>query len=516
MRRARLMSTLTDRSLVEVPATEAHGPFVLGLDVGTSSVRAALFDGRGREVAATQARVPRAFRTTRDGGAESDAAELIAQVETVIDAALARAPAVEIDALALACFWHSLSGVGADGRPLTPIYGWADTRAATEAAALRTRADERATHRRTGCRFHAGYWPAKLLWLRRGQPLVYESVTRWLSPGELLAQTFCGAATMSISMASGTGLFNQRLCAWDAETLALLDLPHEQLPPLAATGQTFKLNDDYARRWPRLRNTRIFPAVGDGAANNIGAGCVAGDAAALMIGTSGALRVLWAGGPPDELPDSLWCYRADERRVVVGGALSDGGGLYAWLTHALAFDVDAATVVTELAMMEPDAHGLTVLPFWAGERSTGWADDARGAITGFTLHTRPVEILRAAMEAVAYRFALIAAALAPLAPQMEIRASGGALAASPVWTQIIADVLGRPVQFANVAEASSRGAVLLALETLDASAALETVPPPPVTQIFTPDVAHHARYRAGLARQQQAYAAIIGRARDNG
>ncbi len=95
------------------------------------------------------------------------------------------------------------------------------------------------------------------------------------------------------------------------------------------------------------------------------------------------------------------------------------------------------------------------------------------------------------------------------------RAPVGALAASPVWTQIIADVLGRPIKLSHVVEASSRGAVLLALETLGAIANLISVPFPPSTQIFIPNAAHHARYRAGLARQQQAYKAIISRVPDN-
>ncbi|MGI9107694.1 MAG: FGGY-family carbohydrate kinase [Pyrinomonadaceae bacterium] len=220
---------------------------------------------------------------------------------------------------------------------------------------------------------------------------------------------------------------------------------------------------------------------------------------------------MWAGEPPAEaLPDALWCYRADHRRVVVGGALSDGGGLYGWLSDS--FKLGGETDETALAAMEPDAHELTVLPFWAGERSTGWSAQARGAILGLTMHTRPVEIVRAAMEAVAYRFALIAESLLPFAPDAEIRASGGALRASPTWAQILADVLGRPLQLAPAREASSRGAVLLALETLGAIediAAAAGLPTLSTGQRFMPDEERHARYLEGLARQQRAYDAIV-------
>lgn len=496
-----------EREGEEVTAVEERAPFVLAIDIGTSSVRAALFDGRGREVAGTQASVGRSFSTTREGGAEADAGELIAQVESVVEESLARSPVSSIEAVAVACFWHSLVGIDGRGRALTPVYGWADTRAAGEADALRRRYDEREMHRRTGCRFHAGYWPAKLLWLGKENPELYGAVALWVSPGEFLTLKLCGELAASVSMASGTGLLNQRSCEWDEAALDIAGLSAKQLPPLAAPGQTFRLTDDYARRWPQLRDARLFPAMGDGAANNIGSGCVDKSAAGLMVGTSGAMRLAWAGEPPDAVPDSLWCYRADHRRVVVGGALSDGGGLYGWLSGALKLGADADD--DALAALEPDAHGLTLLPFWAGERSTGWSAQARGAILGLTMNTSPAEIVRAAMEAVAYRFALIAESLLPFAPEAEIRASGGALAASPTWTQILSDALGRPLQLAPAREASSRGAALLALESLGAIEDIAALPPLAPGQTFTPDQTRHARYLEGLARQQRAYDAFM-------
>ncbi|HEV7903746.1 MAG TPA: FGGY family carbohydrate kinase, partial [Pyrinomonadaceae bacterium] len=254
------MDVFVEREMEEVTAIEARAPFVLAIDIGTSSVRAALFDGRGREVAGTQGSVGRSFSTTREGGAEADAGELVAQVESVIDASLARSPVSSVEAVAVACFWHSLVGIDGHGRALTPVYGWADTRAAAEADALRRRYDEREMHRRTGCRFHAGYWPAKLLWLRKENPELYGAVALWVSPGEFLTLKLCGEVAASVSMASGTGLLNQRSCEWDDAALDIAGLRANQLPPLAAPGWTCRLTDEYARRWPQLRDARLFPA----------------------------------------------------------------------------------------------------------------------------------------------------------------------------------------------------------------------------------------------------------------
>lgn len=492
--------------------SEPEASCALALDIGTSSVRAALYDLQGNEIAGTAVHHERQLGSTSDGGAELDAEDAIEQVARAIDAALALSSktARRIEIVAISCFWHSLVGVGLDGRGLTPVYGWADTRSAPFIEELRQRFDESATHARTGCRFHPSYWPAKWLWLSRHHAPAFPSNTRWMSFSEILMERFFGVrATISVSMASGTGLFNQRLCGWDEEFIARLGLRLEQLPHIAGAGTAFVgLTDEYANRWPQLKDARWHPAIGDGAANNIGAGCVTREDVALMIGTSGAMRVLYEGEPLAEIPAELWCYRADGRRVVVGGALSDGGGLYAWMRDALKFDVADEEIESALREMPPDEHGLTLLPFWAGERSTGWNAKARGAIIGLNMHTRPIEILRASMEAISYRFALITEALNKITPQGNLIASGGALRVSRVWTQMLADVLGRPLTLSETREASSRGAVLLALE---ADGKIQTIADAhrKSGKVFEPDMSRHARYREGLQRQQKLYECLI-------
>ena len=251
-----------------------------------------------------------------------------------------------------------------------------------------------------------------------------------------------------------------------------------------------------------------IPAIGDGACSNIGAGCITPERFALMIGTSGAERVVWC---PEKLqiPHGTWCYRVDERRVVLGGALNDGGSLFDWLRRSLRLPpIDKAEA--ELATLQPDAHGLTVLPFWAGERSPGWAQDARGAIVGLRLHTRPVEILRAALEAVALRFAELDRILLEAMPNSrEVIATGGALLHSPPWLQIMADVLGRPVLASAELEASSRGASLLALEALGLLDQPLEKQRPEVRAHYDPVAEHTQRYRQAAARQRRLYDALI-------
>jgi gluconokinase len=483
---------------------------LLALDIGTSGVRAALFDARGSEVVGQSIRVDSRATILAEFGA-IDAEVLLEHVAETLDALFANLyeSDTRIELIAVSCFWHSLVGVDDAGRPTTPLFGWSDRRAAQASRQLRREYDEVKFHARTGCRFHPSYWPAKLLRLRTEEPKTFKSTSRWLSFAEYMTLHFFGETAASVSMASGTGLMDQRTCEWDQELLEAFDVNVAQLPQIASDHQTFhKLSSAYARRWPQLSDARMFPAIADGAANNIGAGCSTPERVALMIGTSGAMRVLFQGPPPTRIPFELWCYRADRKRVVVGGALSDGGSLYRWIRESLLSSEDSEWIEDELDRLDADAHGLTVLPFWSGERSTGWNPDARGAISGMTLQTRPIEILRAAMEAVAYRFALIARALEPLAPDAGVVVSGHALSSSPAWVQILADVLGRRLNVSERVEASTRGAALLALEAAGKIRNIEDFSVP-VEAVFEPDMTRHARYQVGLERQQRMYERVV-------
>jgi gluconokinase len=489
---------------------EHEGPVVLAFDVRTSGVRAGLFDSRGDEIEGSQVSLSHEFADLA-GGTDSDPDALIEFVECALDIAVARAESFvsRIDYVAPTCFWHSLVGVDDQGRAVTPLLGWADTRAAEAVKELRSKFDESRTHPRTGARFHPSYWPAKLLWLKQERPGIFAQATQWLSVSDYLFLRLFGDASTSISMASATGLFNQHGCEWDRELLEGLGISIEQLPLVAQPGKTFqRLTLDYASRWPLLDGAAWFPAIGDGAANNIGAGCVTSDRVTLMIGTSGAMRVLFSGNPPASLPSELFCYRADRDRVVIGGALSDGGGLYRWMKDTLSLSYDDDELETKLATMEPDAHGLTVLPFWSGERATGWSSSAQGSIVGLTARTEPIDILRAGMEAVCYRFALLAEALDRVAPKATIVAAGNALLSSPAWAQMIADVLGRRIEISGISEASSRGAALLTLEAAGKIDSIETVEAE-FADAYKANMTRHARYAEAVERQQKLYQELI-------
>ncbi len=492
-------------------------PLVLALDVGTSSSRASLYDAAGDRIPEVEAQIAYAPRTTADGGAELDPEALFDDLARAIDQVVAGSRAVRrgeargrVIAISASTFWHSLMGVDADGRALTPVYLWMDARSRDDAVALQHAFDQQAVHDRTGCLLHWSYWPAKLRWLRRTQPEVWGQVKRWVSFAEYAHQRLTGQATISVSMASGTGLFDQHRCDWDAELLRAVGVEPAQLGQLVSLrGDESKLERSYAERWPELARQPWFPALGDGAASNLGAGCATRDRFAVMIGTSAAERVVWRPSGSFSIPRQVWCYRVDDERVVMGGAMNDGGSLIEWLEQTLQLGSLPAAEV-EAGRLEPDAHGLTILPLWGGERSPGWAPDARGAIVGLRLHHRPADILRAALEAIAYRFGEIDNGLREVVPEStEVVATGGALLHAPVWLQIMADVLGRPVTASAEPQASSRGVALLAFEALDRLERPIEAVVPQAQAIYQPLAGHTERYRAAAARQRRLYDVLV-------
>jgi gluconokinase len=508
------MSTITIDEVGEVIQPESNPvsavdqrfpAVILSLDVGTSGVRAVLFDERGNEL--EQART----RTQRDSSpgdfAEVDANEIVSEVVMTIDELMIKAPDSRPKYVAISAFWHSLIGVDGDGNATTQLLTWADTRGAKFARILRSEFDESEWHARTGCRFHPSYWPAKLLWLRSEFPERVAKTELWLGFAEFLCLKLFGTPAASISMSSATGLFNQRMNDWDWQSIDALKISPATLPPIV-TKPAIGFKREFCERWPSLSASSLTAIIGDGAANNIGGGSTTNARIALMVGTSGAMRTIFAGDPPLSLSNGLWSYRVDQKRVVIGGALSDGGGLYRWLTRSLVLD-DFTSLEDQLSRLAADSHGLTILPFWSGERSTGWYPDARGAILGLTQRTTTIEIVRATLEAIAYRFALISKALEPVAPGATIVATGNALRGSAVWAQILADVLGRKLVIGGSAEASARGAALLALEAVGKIGPIEDLRVVE-EQVFEPDMSQHRRYADGLARQEQFYGRLMG------
>jgi gluconokinase len=458
-----------------------------------------------------EGRQPCRFTILPVGGIEADAEAMLNQVFRSIDLALQQAGSLagEIAGVAACTFVSNIFGITQDGAAFTPLYPYSDTRPKTDTHFLRQQLDEETVHQRVGCYFHSSYLPARLRWLHRVNPAVFAKAVGWVSLGEYLWLKLFGNTAVSYSAASWTGLLDRKHLAWDEELLEHLPVKSGNLSPLCDIAQPNQgLRDEFCQRWPPLAEVPWFPAIGDGAAANIGSGCTSSNQVAISLGSTSAVRAVLKN-EIETIPAGLWCYRVDHRRLLLGGALTEGGNLFNWLKKLVQVD-RIPKLESALLQSIPGAHGLTFLPLIAGERSPGWVDDATGSIKGLTLATTPLDLLQAGLEGVICRILQIYELLRQALPsQPQIIASGGAAMHSPFMLSRLADALGQPVYPSAVGEASARGAALLALEALGILQEADDILPP-VGEAYHPDPERHQRFRAMLHAQKEFYRQVFG------
>lgn len=475
---------------------------ILAIDIGSSSTRTELYDGALNPIEHTFSQRTYQLQTAPDGRAELDPVHLVDTVTACIGESLE--PIDRVDAIGISCFWHSLLGVDANADSTTAVLMWADTRSATVVRELAGQIDLHAHHQRTGTRLHTSYPMGKLPWLAREHPELVHRTTQWMSFPEYLQLKLTGTLTVSTSMASGTGLFNRTNLTWDDEALASAGIGDDTLA---------RLSDDpidvpESAGCPQLAGAKWVPAIGDGAANNLGSFAITSRHPALMVGTTGALRLV-TSNPPERLPPRLWQYRLDASNALLGGALSEGGGVIAWLMDTLRAP-DHAEVEQRIARSNPDHHGLIILPYLAGERSPNWHPDAVGTIHGLRLDTDPVDIIQATMESIGYSFAAILDDLDHLLePPVEIIATGNALRLNRTWIQMIADICEYPLLLPDQTESSLRGAALHALRQVGAKPSMPDVPTR--SERFDPRTEWSSTYADARERQAELYRLLVER-----
>lgn len=467
------------------------GERVLAIDLGTSSVRAMVFASEGpghlAVVDGALARRQRHLDSSRPGQATFDARGYTADLVACIDELHDHGQLEGVAHVAPDSQWHSVVAVDARGHPLTDLVSWADTRARRQSPGPEVDELEQ-LRQRTGCAFAPMYWTWRLPWLSAAATSGLPAGARFLGLPEYVGLQLLGDDSTSVSMASATGLLSTATHSWDGQALQLAGVAPAQLPPLAPEGWRGRLGPRWRRRWPALAGAQWHPALGDGAAANLGVGCTTADRVAMTVGTSAAVRSVRLGGagraatPPGHLPGGLWRYCIDRQRVVLGAAYSSGGQLYSWALSLWEGTSTGATGTTGGAASHAGAvshevrydlpvpvgagsEGVLVIPWHAGTRPPApWVPGGMGCVLGLGLGHGGAHIVSAAVEAVCFQMAdgfdqLEATGDAPLV----VLANGGAIERSPWWQQRLAATLGRPVTFSTVPETTARGAAAQAL-----------------------------------------------------
>jgi len=468
---------------------------IAALDIGTSRVKAIAVDGRGNLLGRCDVELPRLLG---DGGTAAQ------PIEPVVDAAQQSLRGLiepcgdrRFEALAVSGAMHALAPIGADDRPLAAAMTWADRRAAGVADATADEVEDRdALYRRTGCPWSALYHPPRLRWWAGREP----RARRWVGIKDAVLHRLTDRWATDASLASATGLLDIHRGAWDGEALGLAGVGAATLPELVEpTAIVGKLTAGAARATGLARGLPVVAGASDGALANLGAGAGPGEAV-VTVGTSAAVRRL-VDRPMLHPRRRTWCYIAPGRRWLAGAAMNSGGiAVDRLFREAYRGEADPWAVMPEEAAAVPiGSEGVTVMPFVHGERELIWPRQAGWRVEGFDAgrHHRG-HLARATLEAVTMAAATLWEAVASLAgegdrPGEAARLTGG-ITRSPLWRQMLADVLGVTLKPIEAADASATGAAALAIDAMTGRppSSLKVEPEP----MIRPNAEHHEAYQA--------------------
>ncbi|MDR2525445.1 MAG: xylulokinase [Oscillospiraceae bacterium] len=477
--------------------------YLLGIDIGTSACKTAVFDQTGKVIAQTAAEYPLA--TPQPGWAEQNAdqwweATAKALRQLWVDISPAQIAAVGIDGQG----WSPVL-LDAHGDVLCPTPLWLDTRA-TEIC-NRLRKEEAAHFALCGNPIQPGYLTPKLAWVRENMPEVYKQARCVLQSNSFIAYRLTGAQYEDFSMAYGYHCFDMRRARWDEAACEVLGVDKKLLPALARCDSIIgKVTPEAARVTGLPEGTPVAAGGLDAACATFGAGVVAPGQTQEQGGQAGGLSVC------------IGEYKADPRLILglhvvpncwlLQGGTTGGGGVMRWMTAQFGDGQSFAALDALAATVPPASEGVTFLPYMNGERSPIWNPSAKGVFYGLDFGKTRAHLFRAALEGAAYALRHnLEVAEAAGASVTEFHAVGGA-ANSRLWMQIKADVTGKPLHVPSADTAATLGAAMLAgvgvgMYPSCAAAAQATVRR---GAGYTPDSEHKAAYDAGYQTYLALYA----------
>lgn len=483
--------------------------YLLGIDVSTTATKALLIDEQGEVVAVAATEYD--FDTPQPLWSEQDPAlwwhgaivsirSLFSQ--TGIDPAA-------IQGVGLTGQMHGLVLLDGEGQVLRPSILWNDQRTAAQCDQIRERIGKAKLIQSTGNDALTGFTAPKILWVRDQEPEVYARVRHILLPKDYVRYQLTGEQAMDCADGAGTLLLDLQKRDWSTEVLDALEIPRAWLPTIyEGPSITGRITADAATATGLLVGTPVMAGGGDQAAQAVGVGAVQEGIIALTLGTSGV--VFGSVNHPFIEPEGrlhAFCHSVPGRWHLMGVMLSAAGSLR-WYRDTIAPGVGYDELLQPAANVRPGSEGLLFLPYLTGERTPHPDPLARGAFIGLTVrHTLP-HMSRAVLEGVAFglrdSFELMKGI--GLSTIQQVRVSGGG-ARSPLWRQILADVLGSELVTVNTTEGAAYGAALLAgvgagvWESVDAActAAITT------TGTTTPNTETSHYYTDAYAQYRQLY-----------
>ncbi|MBY5522244.1 xylulokinase [Rhizobium leguminosarum] len=477
----------------------------LGLDLGTSGVKAMLIDGDQKIVGSANGSLD--VSRPHSGWSEQEPAHWVRATEEAVAGLKAKHPKelAAVKGIGLSGQMHGATLIDATDKVLRPCILWNDTRSYVEAAALDADPRFRAL---TGNIVFPGFTAPKLAWIEKHEPDVFGKIAKVLLPKDYLRLWLTGDYISEMSDSAGTSWLDTGKRAWSSELLAATKLSEEQMPALVeGTEQAGKLRSELAAQWGISGDVVVAGGAGDNAASACGMGTVSDGAAFVSLGTSGVLFA--ANGsylPKPESAVHAFCHALPNTWHQMGVILSATDALN-W--HSGVTGKSAADLTGELGETLKAPTGVTFLPYLSGERTPHNDAVIRGAFIGLEHESSRVVLTQAVLEGVAFAIRDNLEALRSAGTGISRVTAIGGGSRSRYWLASIATALGVPVDLpADGDFGAAFGAARLGLIAATGADPIAVCTPPVTAGTIEPVASLSGAYEDAYTRYRALYPAV--------
>jgi xylulokinase len=437
--------------------------YLLGLDISTTGAKALIINEKGEVVASHT--TPQPISTPKPQWSEQNPSDwwegIAASIRAALEAANLRGD--DIACVGLTGQMHGLVLQDAAGEVLRPAILWNDQRTGPQCDEINQIVGEKRLVELTGNRVLAGFTATKIMWVRENEPDVYARGAHFLLPKDYIRYKLTGEYAMDLGDASGTLVLDIRNRRWLPELLDKFEIPEAWLPKLyEGTDITGQVHAQAAEATGLKVGTPVVGGGGDQQAGAVGVGAVKPGIISLVVGTSGVVFTSidhYAYEPEGRI--HIMCHSVPGLWDFMGVTLAAAGSLQ-WFYNTLAANESFDDLLAPAGEVQPGSEGLVFLPYLSGERHPYPDPYARGAFIGLTVRHTRAHMTRAVLEGVAFSLKDCVKLMEDAGVRdYEVRISGGG-SKSPLWRQIIADVLGAPLVSTSTTEGAAYGAALMA------------------------------------------------------
>ena len=450
--------------------------YIIGIDIGTTSTKALLYDLDGKIYA--KANKGYQLHQEQPDMAEENPNDIFNATLSAIQEVVSGSgiDGQQVAAISWSAQQHSLIALDSNYHPLTNSITWADNRAEKYVRRYRENGMGMKVYQRTGLPIHPMGPFYKLLWLKNDQPELFEMAAFWVGIKEYIIWRYTNVLAEETSMAAATGLLNMHSIDWDPEILKLLDIKRSQLPELVEpTHSIVGIRSEYAKVAGISDNVRMVMGATDGALSTIGVGALDTGVLAINIGTSAAVRS-FVDHPLIDPKARLYCYPVMQGKYLVGGPINSGGIVFNWAHDALfgaehetakLLKRDSYDVLTAIAQTVPaGSAGLLFHPYLGGERAPLWDANARGSFFGLNRNHTRAHMIRAVLEGIVFNLYMTTLALTEVTGDPKAILAAGGFVQSSLGRQIMADVYEHKVTIPDSYESGCLAAMYLAKMSL--------------------------------------------------